>query len=287
MLLVPSDISLKNKFEFFKSLLFSVIILFNKSRWLWLICWFPFWGCLISSDDWGDMSNQKYIAIYKSERLIEKDSLLWVLAATEEVTMSFSAWFPTYLCLHPWLASPPRRHQNRFIGRPCFCCGCKHSHTRSTSSRKFSRFLSGWCSSFSGVSGLFPPSYFYYFYHFDEIGEVILSSNYYFEIKPASLPIRLSLMLQALWCQPTDLQLLAAKSFLWQSEPTGAEHGKTDVLALNAPLPFNDWWRLVYKYHSSLYLRREILRCLLYTGSQRSSKESMIWSLAAVTRCPL
>lgn len=71
MLLLSSDISLKSKFEFFKHLLqFSVKILFNKSHWLWMICWFPFRDCLILMT--GDLSNQIYVAIFKYESLYWK-----------------------------------------------------------------------------------------------------------------------------------------------------------------------------------------------------------------------
>jgi len=73
MLLLSSDIS-KSKFEFFKHLLqFSVIILFNISHWLWMICWFPY-SRLLNLLRWLETCQIKYMLLFISMKAcIEKD----------------------------------------------------------------------------------------------------------------------------------------------------------------------------------------------------------------------
>lgn len=110
--------------------------------------------------------------------------------------MSFLSQVPEYLCLQPWLAQccatqHPRTDSHR---QPCLCCGCKiSSHTRLTSPRKFSRLLPGrCCSSFATVvfQSFWPPLIFIIFITSVRSGKVIVSSNYYCEIKAAWLPIK-------------------------------------------------------------------------------------------------
>lgn len=145
----------------------------------------------------GDLSNQIYVAIYKYESLYWKGwiALLSVgsnrpghheLPFTGPRVSLPPATAGTVLCKP---ASP-----DRLTGRPCFCCGCKiSSHTRFTSSRKFSRLLPGWCcSSFATMvfQNFLPPLIFIIFITSMRSGEVIVSSNSYCEIEAAWLPVK-------------------------------------------------------------------------------------------------
>lgn len=196
MLLLSSDISLKSKFEFFKHLLqFSVKILFNKSHWLWMICWFPFRDCLILMT--GDLSNQIYVAIFKYESLYWKGWIALLSVGSNRPGHHELPFTGPRVSLPPALAGTvlcKPASQDGLTGRPCLCCGCKiPSHTRLTSPRKFSRLLPGRCySSFATVvfQSFLPPLIFIIFITSVRSGKVIVSSNYYCEIKAARLPIK-------------------------------------------------------------------------------------------------